>query len=224
MDHRPRGGMGVKAEKRTYRKIAYVLSLCAVLLWAALGTGTSLAWFTDTSAEVRNIFHAAEFALKVSHRTPDGSYEPVDSRTQVFDDGALYEPGYTQVVYLKVENGGDLPFSFRTAVSTADYTTAVNVFGAQFNLQDHLRFGLVTASTEAELENRLASRPAAAAAAQMPLNNYASDAAVLEPGGEAYVGLIVRMPEAVGNEANYRGATVPRVELGVIVEADQVRQ
>lgn len=33
--------------------------------------------------------------------------------------------------------------------------------------------------------------------------------------------LVVRMPEEVGNEANYRGDDIPKVELGIIVKADQ---
>lgn len=211
-------------EKRTYKKIAYVLSLCVVLLWAVLGTGTSVAWFTDTSVEIKNVFHTGEFELKVSHRTEGGWYEVIDGKTQVFDDEALYEPGYTQVVYLKIENEGTIPFHMKTAVSVTDYTVATNVFGSQFNLQDHLKFGLVTADTEMELEEKVATRAMAAAAANMPLNNYSTDTTVLEAEEEQYMALIVRMPEAVGNEANYRGETVPRVELGVIVEATQITQ
>ena len=211
-------------EKRTYKKIAYVLSLCVVLLWAVLGTGTSLAWFTDTTVEIKNVFHTAEFELKVSHRTENGWYRVVDGKTQVFNDEALYEPGYTQVVYLKAENKGTIPFNMKTAVSVTDYTVATNVFGSQFNLQDHLRFGLVIADSEAELDEKVATRAMAAAVATMPLNNYSTDTALLEAGQVRYMALIVRMPEEIGNEANYRGEVVPKVELGVIIEATQLTQ
>ena len=210
--------------KRNYRKIVSILSLCAVLLWVALGTGTSLAWFTDSSSRLRNIFHVADFTMKVSHRTERGGYEVVDGQTRLFDDEALYEPGYAQVVYLKIENRGDLPFLFRTAVSTADYTTAVNVFGTQFNLQDYLRFGLLMADTEENLNKKLSSRTLTAAAADSPLSNYSSETAVLAAGEETYAALIVRMPEEIGNEANHRGSTIPCVKLGVIVEATQIKK
>ena len=36
--------------------------------------------------------------------------------------------------------------------------------------------------------------------------------------------LIVRMPEEVGNVANYRGDTVPEVDLGITVKADQIKK
>ena len=87
-----------------YKRIALALSLCALIIWGILGAGTSLAWFTDTSTELNNIFHFAEFDVEVSHRLTDGKWEPVDSKTKIFDEEALYEPGYVQVVYLKVKN------------------------------------------------------------------------------------------------------------------------
>lgn len=224
MRRSPQRGMCVRMKKRAYKKIAYVLSLCVVLLWAVLGTGTSLAWFTDTTHEIKNVFHTGEFKLKVSHRTESGWYEVMDGETRVFDDEALYEPGYTQVVYLKAENEGTVPFNMRTAVSVTDYTVATNVFGSRFDLQDYLTFGLVMADTEAELDEKVATRAMAAAVATMPLNNYATDTEVMDGGAAKYMALIVRMPEEVGNEANYRGDTVPKVELGVIVEASQITQ
>lgn len=142
------------AKKITYKKIALALSLFALILWGILGTGASVAWFTDTSEEVNNIFHFADFELAVSHRTEDGDWEPIDGRTDVFDNEALYEPGYVQIVYLKIENKGSRAFDFHTAVSVTGYTTATNVFGHHFLLQDHLKFGVVTSATEAGRKRR----------------------------------------------------------------------
>lgn len=208
-------------KKKLYKKIALVLSICLLGVWATLGTGASLAWFTDDSPEVKNIFHTAEFELVVSHRLEDGTYKKIDAQTTIFDDEALYEPGYVQVVYLKVENKGTVPFDYKTAVSVTDYTPAMNVFRQTFNLQDYLKFGVVAANTEAELEQKIANRELAKASAKMPLNNYTTETASLEAKGTAYMALIVRMPEEVGNVANYRGTTVPKVELGIIVTAMQ---
>ena len=76
-------------KKKPYKKIALALSLCFLIVWGVLGTGASLAWFTDTSNELNNIFHFADFELKVSHRTEDGDWEIVDSDTRIFDENAL---------------------------------------------------------------------------------------------------------------------------------------
>ena len=214
--------MAATGQKKPFKKIALGLSLAAILVWAILGTGTSLAWFTHTDADVINVFHLADFDLTVSHRLDDGTWEELDGQTKVFSDEALYEPGYVQVVFLKVENTGDRPFLFKTAVSVTDYTIATNAFGQPFNLQDYLLFGLTAADTEAGMDAAVATRDQAVALANLRLNRYSTENAQLDPGGEAYLALIVRMPEEIGNVANYRGDVIPRVELGVIVEATQL--
>lgn len=208
-------------KKKPYKKIALVLSLCAIVIWTMLGAGASLAWFTDTTPKIKNVFHIADFDLEVSHRLEDGTYEPIDGRTDIFDDEALYEPGYVQVIYLKIENKGDQAFDFKTAVNITDYTIATNVFDRYFNLQDYLRFGLVTAADENAVMAAVATRDKAESAATMKLNNYSTDVAELDAGQTTYMALIVRMPKEVDNNANYRGTTLPRVELGIIVGATQ---
>ena len=215
--------MKPQAKKRIYKQIALALSLCALIVWCILGTGASLAWFTDTSPEINNIFHFAEFDVEVSHRLTDGKWEEVDSQTKIFDEEALYEPGYVQVVYLKVENKGTVPFEFYTAVNVNGCIEATNVFGQKFMLQDHLKFGITTADTEEAMKNSVPNREKAVEIADMPLKNYDTETAVLKPGATKYIALIVRMPEEVGNVANYRGDTIPKVELGITVKADQIQ-
>lgn len=215
--------MKPQAKKRIYKQIALAFSLCALIIWGILGTGASLAWFTDTSPEINNIFHFAEFELEVSHRLTDGTWEKVDGQTKVFDEEALYEPGYVQVVYLKVENKGTLPFKFDTAVTVHDCVQATNVFGRHFMLQDYLKFGLATSDTEEEMKNSIPDREKAVEIATEPLHNYYETGAFeLAPNGTKYIALIVRMPEEVGNIANYRGNVIPKVELGITVRADQI--
>ena len=212
------------AKKKPYKRIALVPTLCALIIWGIFGTGTSLAWFTDTSPEINNIFHLAEFDLVVSHRLTDGKWEEVDSQTKIFDEEALYEPGYVQVVYLKVENKGTLPFEFHTAVNVNGCIQATNVFGQRFMLQDYLKFGITTANSENEMNNSVIDRNAAVKLADMPLHNYDTETAVLNPDETKYIALIVRMPKEVGNVANYRGDTIPEVDLGITVKADQIKK
>ena len=209
-------------KKRKYNRLALSLSMCLMIVWGILGTGTSLAWFTDTSPEVKNIFHFGEFDLVVSYKTEDGVYKEITSDTAIFDDEALYEPGYVQVVYLKIENKGTVDFEYKTAVSVTDYTPAINAFGKSFQLQDYLRFGLVSDDSEEALIEKLKTRELTKEKATMFLNNYATEKEYLKAGQETYMALIVRMPEEIGNVANYRGNTIPRVELGVIVSASQI--
>ena len=216
--------MKTQANKTPYKRIALALTLCALLIWAILGTGASLAWFTDTSPEIINIFHFGEFDLVVSHRLTDGKWQEVDSQTKIFDEEALYEPGYVQVVYLKVENKGTIPFEFYTAVNVNGCIEATNVFGQRFMLQDYLKFGITTADSEDAMKNSVPDREKAVEIADMPLHNYDTETAVLNPGATKYIALIVRMPEEIGNVANYRGDIVPEVDLGITVKADQIKK
>lgn len=208
-------------QKDKMKKLALSLSMFLILMWMVLGTGTSLAWFTDTSEEVNNIFHFADFDLLVEYRDADGNYHDLEGATKVFDDEALYEPGYVQVIYLRVTNNGEVPFKFKTAVNVVDYTEATNVFGKKFLLQDYLRFGLAVAEEEAEMDAMVATREQAEALANTPLSNYETKYAVLDEKDSVYMAVIVRMPKDVDNVANYRNDVIPRVLLGLIVNASQ---
>lgn len=216
--------MKFRLKKSAYKKISLALSLCALIIWGILGTGASLAWFADATPEINNIFHFADFNVTVSHQLTDGTWEIIDGQTELFDKNSVYEPGYTQVVYLKVQNTGDRDFLFHTAVNVNGSAATTNAFGQTFYLQDYLRFGITVSPTWEEMKNTIANREMAKEIANMKLHNYATEAAILQPKEICYIALVVGMPENVDNAANYRGAQVPALELGITVKAEQVHQ
>ena len=209
-------------KRRTFTKVALVLSVCLMIIWCILGTGSSIAWFVDESPAIRNNFNFAEFDLVVSHKTENG-YEEVKADTKIFDDEALYEPGYVQVVCLKIENKGTVGFDYDLAVvpNLQTIVRAKNVYGHDIYLPEFLKFGVVFADTEAELTQKLENRDLAKQQATAALSSYTSKPDNLQAGEEKYVAVIIRMPEEVGNAANYRGNTPPSVELGITVQAVQ---
>lgn len=209
-------------KKRRLTKTAFVFSVCLVMVWCVLGTGSSIAWFVDESPAVRNIFNIGEFDLVVSHKTETG-YEEIQDGTKVFDEEALYEPGYVQVVYLKIENRGTVDFHYNLSVipDLQTLVTPKNVYGQEIYLPEFLKFGVILAETETELEQMLATRELAEEHADEMLSTYATEAKTLEAGKEAFAAVIVRMPKEVGNAANYRGNIPPSVELGILVKAVQ---
>lgn len=209
-------------KRRTFTKVALVLSVCLMIVWCILGTGSSIAWFVDESPEIRNNFNFAEFDLVVSHKTENG-YEEVKSDTKVFDHEALYEPGYVQVVYLKIENKGTVGFNYDLAVvpNLQTIVRAKNVYGHDIYLPEILRFGVVFADTEAELMEMLKTRDLAIQQATNELSSYTSEPDNLQAGRETFAAVIVRMPKEVGNAGNYRGNTPPSIELGITVQAMQ---
>ena len=222
---------------KSYTKKALALSFCLMILWGILGAGASIAWFTDTDEVQKNRFYFGDMKVEVSYMTEDGSFDEVTAETRLFDDHALYEPGYTQVVYLKVKNRGDVPFDYRLAVDVNDVTIGRNVLGGRLYLPDYLKFGVeFSDDLDGLIRGVVADRvhaqgiagisfpnePAEGAAAQYPLNTYSRiDTPALQPGAERYIALVVCMPEEVGNEANYHGDVVPTVQMGITVAASQ---
>lgn len=211
----------MKIRRKPYKRIALALSFCMIVIWGMLGTGASLAWFSDTSEEIENIFHIANFDLEVSHRLENGTYEQIDGRTDIFDENALYEPGYVQTVYLKVKNTGSVPFDFNVALNVTESDPATNVYDEELYLHKHLRFGIISNKNETALLDSLKNRDLAKAIATDDLGDYTTNTTELGSEETMYFALVVRMPEEVGNEANYKGDKVPTVHLGLIVKADQ---
>ena len=224
-------------KNRRLTKVAFVLSICLLVLWGLLGTGTSIAWFMDETPELMNTFDFGELDLevyyKVTNEKDSSEWVKVDEKTKVFDEEALYEPGYTQVVYLKIVNEGEVEFDYKLSVNMNDFVPGVNEAGQPIYLPNYLKFGAVIAENEERLNREVARATATEylhegnepAAEMLPLNTYSSSVGQLETEPEDakvdYAALILYMPEKIGNEANYRGTDIPRVDLGITVFAAQ---
>ena len=221
VDTQEKEGKAVK--KIQYAKVALILSICIMLLWAMLGTGATIAWFTDVPDADENTFLVGKLDLAVEYKNDVvAEYTPVDSQTPVFNDEALYEPGYTQAVYLKISNNGNVAFDYRLSVDMLSYVDGINVDGSNLHLPEHLRFGVIFGATEAELDRALARENAVNDMEAYCLDTFSQkDTVTVEAGQVRYAALVVFMPEAVGNDANYRGGEVPQVDLGLTVYAQQ---
>lgn len=216
-------------KRRFTKKRALIISLCLLLIWGVLGTSATLAWFTDSTPVARNAFQVGLLKLDVSYKNDlITEYTPVDSQTAVFNDQALYEPNYTQVVYLRVDNTGTMDFDYKLAVDAYDYDDSINVYGGNLHLPDYLRFGVIFGDEEAQLQRDVAQALATEDKASVieefqRLNNYSKlDTVTVAAGKSRYVAIIIYMPREVGNEANYRkGELPPQVKLGLTVYAQQ---
>ena len=215
----------IALKKRIWTKAALAISVCLFIAWWMLGTGATLAWFSDTD-HVRNSFQVGLLKMDVaywSNITED--YEPLMGATEAFDRHALYEPGYTQVVYLRINNTGRETFNYKLAVTVQKVNKGYNAWGDEIYLPDYLRYGVVFGKTEAEVRQQVQDRLAAREQAPETwgrLDTWGDKAPYPLTAAEEchYAALIVYMPEEVGNVANYRGAQ-PSVDLGITVRAQQ---
>lgn len=212
---------------RKWTKVALALSVCLFLIWWALGTGATLAWFSDTDT-VRNEFQVGLLRLDVDYRNDIvETYEDLQGATKAFNDAALYEPGYTQVVYLRIDNVGDMPFNYKVAVTVNESDPGRNAWGKPIYLENYLRYGVVFGKTEADVQQQVKDRLTAKNYASKDwgaLDTWSEDSPyIFQPDEEYhYAALIICMPEEVGDVANYRGIDVPQLKLGIKVSAKQV--
>ncbi|MBE6973780.1 MAG: hypothetical protein E7440_07955 [Ruminococcaceae bacterium] len=213
----------MKQHKTT--RTALALSAFLFVFWILLGTNATLAWFSDTTQTAKNTFIIGDLNLDVEYKNGFvTAWMPMTEDSKVFNENALYEPGFTQVVWLKIENKGNVDFNYKVAVDVNSYTTSVNRYGAEFCLPPYLRFGILFGPSEIELERKLAQSRADQSMGDYTFNTYskADDGAVVRANETRYAAVVVYMPESVGNEANYqKGYKVPQVDLGMTVFAQQ---
>ena len=210
-------------KRKTVTKLALAVSILLTIAWILLSANASIAWFQADDTIINSLNFGG---LKVNlYYKSGGDYTLVDNTTKVFNEAALYEPGYTQVVYLKIENAGELDFTYDMSVipDLSSIVVGKNEKGEDISLPDHLNFGLVFDDTEDGLLKQTADRDLAQTCATQKLSDYTGNGGTVSAGSSHYCALILYMPEEVANEANYRGDTVPSVEVGISVVANQVQ-
>lgn len=203
-----------------YLRTGVVLALAAIILISV--TGGTIAWFTDEAASDNNIIKSGTLDVTLDYYNGT-AFEAVEEDTQLFSDAALWEPGHTQVAYLKVGNAGSLALKYRLSVNVGSETESTNVMGETFKLSDYLACNAVEI-TESQVGSMTREQVRAAAGTTMGLDSYAPFTGELEAGeADRYLALVVCMPESVGNEANHsREADAPTISLGVMLAATQL--
>ena len=212
----------MKTNKSTKR--ALLLSVCSIVLCFVMLIGTTFAWFTDTASTGVNRIEAGNLKIKLKYSKDMREWKDATADTPLFDDNALWEPGYTQIAYLKVVNAGNLALKYNVTTNNYDQERGKNAAGALFYLDKYLKVGLT------ETQTAFDSRSAAIAAISGSEKSMAKelriskDWTVLEAGAESQpFAVVVYMPTTVGNEANnVQSWRKPSLKgFGLIVNATQ---
>jgi len=212
-------------------KKALVLSVMSLLLCFTTLVGTTFAWFTDTVTSGNNQILAGNLDVELEYWAGN-DWEQVTAETNVFKENVLWEPGHTEVVYLKVSNLGSLALKYKLGVNIVKETESVNVNNETLKLSDHIRVGIVNGLDE---NNLFATRDEARNAQfvqDKPINEGYATESMLYPtnnvpaaGGNTaeYVAMVVYMPETADNDANFKtGEKKPEILLGLNLQATQV--
>lgn len=219
-------------------KRALFSSVVALFLCFAMLLGTTYAWFTDSVSSASNVITAGNLDVVLEYKTAwDDEWAPVEGDTLLFNDEALYEPGYTEIVFLRVSNAGSLALKYNLMFNLTDEVPATNVNGEQFKLSDYLEFGSYRMDeyngefnyADILFPNMFGTRENALKNAKMETLSeadpmLATNAPVLVGDKTAQVfALVLSMPTTVGNEANTMpGTEAPSFKFGVSLVATQM--
>ena len=206
-------------------KKALALSLISLVVCVSMLVGTTFAWFTDSVTSANNIIRSGNLDVELEYSTDLTNWNTVTSSTNVFKDGALWEPGYTEVVYLRVSNHGSLALKYQLGVNIVSEKKGVNQAGETFKLSDSIMYGVE--GVDAAYTDRAAAVTAVTDVSTVLSESFNTKGTLLaKTAGEAdypadTLAMVVYMPETVGNEANHDGNTVPEINLGIKLVATQ---
>ncbi len=203
-----------KATKKALFASAMSLLLCVTML-----IGSTFAWFTDSASSKGNKIMAGN--LDVDLLLWDGdSYEDIgDSEKPIFgsydsltanEDNAntLWEPGKTQVAYLKIKNNGNLALKYQVVLNTIDPADSKSLY-------EVMQYQIVPDAVSGDVDGWDAN---SALKAKLGSEIVSGDKAVeMLPGAEHNFALLVHMDENANND--YMDG---KVEFDITVLATQL--
>lgn len=219
-------------------KRALLLSALSLVLCISMLVGTTFAWFTDSVSSGRNKIVAGNLDVVLEYKNSwDEAWKPVTNDAPVFQEGTLYEPGYTEVVYLRVSNAGSLALKYNLSINIDDEKSSTNVLGEKFWLSDYLKIGTYVQDefsggfnyADILMPGMFGTREAALSNVVLTTlydaNSLVCSNSPVLPGDETaqVIAIVLTMPESVGNEANYNKAyNPPEITLGINLVATQM--
>ncbi len=221
--------------KSKHTKRALLMSVLAMLICVAMLAGSTFAWFTDSVSTGVNKIVAGNLDVELEYATEfdaDGkvtNWESVTDAVSLFSDKQvdgnptnLWEPGHTEVVYLRIHNAGTLALKYKFVVNVISETKGISENG-EFFLSNFLVFGQASSDSEMkEYETREKAWEAVGSTTGLGTPLQKSNDLALAPNGTEYVALVVYMPTSIGNDANHKtGTPAPTIDLGVNLYATQ---
>ena len=114
-------------------KQSLTLSLTALLLCFSMLLGTTYAWFTDSATSSGNIIQSGELDIEMYWSDSIASGEWTDASKGPIFTYDNWEPGYTDIKYIKVKNAGNLAFNWRLSIAPqGDVTKLAEVIDVYF--------------------------------------------------------------------------------------------
>ncbi len=172
------------------------MSIMSLLLCFTMLMGATFAWFTDTVKSSGNIIKSG--TLDVEMYWAEGKADPnantttwTDASTGAIFNNDLWEPGYTEVRHIKIENKGSLALKYQLNIfangDVSDLADVIDVYFVDPAVQVQDRTALDGIEPEGTLTEILAEMP----------DNASGD---LTAGESDTVTIALKMREEAGNE------------------------
>ncbi len=184
------------SELRSTRS-ALLMSMLALLLCFVMLLGTTFAWFTDSVTSSGNKISSGTLKIDLELLEKDGTWNSIKESNAPIFDYEQWEPGYTDVKILKVENEGTLALKwmakFISENELSELADVIDVYVLPSASElayptDGSLAGYVKVGTVADFVNTIES----------------TTTGVLSAGEVAYLGIALKMDGAsVGND--YQG-------------------
>ncbi len=199
-------------------KRALFTSVVAILLCCTMLLGTTFAWFTDTATSSNNRIQAGTLDIDLLMWNGTNYESIADETGDIFQkadtannsNATLWEPGKTQVVYLAIENKGNLAAKYRVELNAyADKNNAVKTDMApamRYAITNNAQNGTGATVWDSSAEKTV----------KMGSNVTDAKSVAIGAGETHYFALSVHMDENAGNE--YQGASIL---FDLIVKATQ---
>ena len=188
--------------KNTKRSL--IFSVLALLLCFSLLLASTLAWFTDSATSNNNIIKTGNLDIALE-KWDDVNSTWIDATTSPIFNYNRCEPGYAEVVNLRVVNLGDLAIKWHATITTEHELSAladvIFVYVRSDDRNDTVRDYISNIANSSELDT-LASQ---GQFEKFTLRQFIENMTVmtrgtLDPEQSSYLGVILKMDENAGNQ------------------------
>lgn len=220
-------GRNCPMKKMKYLRTWLVVALVVTIIGSL--TGGTVAWFTDSVESTGNEIKSGILDIKLYAGKASANLTEVTDGSPALFNYNLWEPGYTEVRYLKIENAGNLALKYQFGINPSSITTGANDTANLAEVIDMYVFdpssaitreAIAAATPVGTLETLKGEGEVAFSGYLLPAEGEGSDdynTDVTTPRGSVEKVIVLKMQESAGNE--YQNCSLSNV--GIKLEAAQ---
>ena len=207
-------------------------AIASIALCVCMLAGATYAWLTDEVKSSNNVIKAGSLTVGVEYTLDGENWADLNGADDLFAD-AVWEPGYTKVIALRITNKGNVALKFNWGINHVEEIAGTNKAGETYTLSEKLKCAY-SPMQEATDDNVIGQILLQLAFDRSMVNSIGwtestyeemsagFEGTTLTPGQSVFGIMKISMPETLGNEVN---ALTPddaaQLTLGIKVVATQ---